>query len=324
MRNITSIVAVGVLVVVALAACGNDSPATNPGRPGDPDASVSAADAADAPDPDGCAGLDEAQAFACTERWFWRVFQVDFAGRRDAWTRMQKVESTHAGAQDRKKLARMIFQRGQLGLAMALEDGASDVIFEVQPAFQKAVDLDAEEAFYATWRDSMDVGLAAVQNKREEVMQHLEVAWKNVERKPHTNIPSITGTTIGLPLDTGAPAKSVALLEAWECHPDRNSTNPWCTENSWKAPYLLPGFGLHLGEAYARVGNRARATEFFQRAVSAPGAATWKYRSMVEGYLSDMDGYMKTWSDLGQDRSGVSIAYANSVYACRICHSPSP
>jgi hypothetical protein len=269
-------------------------------------------------------GLREDETYDCTEALFWRVFQVAFDERRAAYDQMKTIYASVSAPKSPKRLARLIFQRGQLGLALALENADSSTVTEISADFRAAIALDPDEAFYATWLDTMNIGLATVQGKKDEVRTHLAEAWVNVARKPLQNIPSLSGTTIGLPLDTGAPAKTLALLEAWECHPDKHPTSTFCVGNSVKAPYTAPGFHLHMGEAYARMGNKARATELFRAALTAPKADTWKYRAMIEGYLADMDGYMARFAELGQDGDGFSIVYANQSYGCKICHAPNP
>lgn len=296
------------------------------GQAGAPGGSAGAAGkASDGPDttsyPDACAGLGEPAVYACAEQRFWTVFQVDFDHRKDVHDLLKALHDAIPAPKEPAKLAQMIFRRGQLGIALAIENGKVDLVDGIVPDFDRAIALDPTVGFYFTWRDSMLIARAELSGDKAKRAEAIAGVSANVARDPKRNIPSITGTLIGLPKSSGGPSLALSLLASWECHPDNAPKNPWCLENGWKAPYGAPGFQFHMGEEYARVGDKARATAFFEAALKAPGASGWAYRHVVEEKLADMDGYLKSFADLGDDGTAFLKVYANQKYGCALCHA---
>ena len=271
--------------------------------------------------PKDCAGLEGEATYECLEQRFWDVLRVDLS--LESRQRVHEMMTTHIEAAEPvdgedRWLSRLYFQRGQLSMAIAIEDEPSDAIAyigSVQPDFERASELDPDNKILPTWSDSMSVALAQASGDREALDAALDQAYANVEDCPLGNIPSITGTTIGLPMETGAPQRSIALLESWDC-----DAMGWCDNNTWKAPYSAPGLNYHLGEAFARVGRTDEAREYMERSKQAPGFQTWPYRHMTEEALADMDGFVGQFTELGEEGSAFDIVYANSEFGCKFCH----
>ena len=130
------------------------------------------------------------------------------------------------------------------------------------------------------------------------------------------NTLSISGTTIGLPLSTGAPQHTIELLDAWVCE-----DAPMCDGNTDRAPFGRPGLAFHFGEAYARVGRLDTAQAYMEQALTEEDADLWPYRFMAEEAALDIDGYAQKFADLGEEGSAFNLVYANSEVGCQFCHS---
>jgi hypothetical protein len=266
-----------------------------------------------------CSGLEGDATFECLEQRFWGVLRVDFDARLTVFDMMTAhIEATEPVEGEHQWLSRLYFQRGQLAMAIALEDkpdNAIQFIGGVRPDFQRAAELDPGNTILPTWDDSMAVALANAARDPVALEAALESAWENVEDCPLGNIPSITGTTLGLPMSTGAPQKSIELLERWDC-----DAMGWCTANTWKAPYAAPGLNYHLAESYARVGDAETARVYLDKSAAAPGYDEWPYRYVAEEASGDLDAFVGKFTALGEDGDAFNIVYANSEYGCKFCH----
>ncbi|MCP4806269.1 MAG: hypothetical protein GY913_05730 [Proteobacteria bacterium] len=267
-----------------------------------------------------CLGLDEATAFACVEEVFWDALMhdVELDQRELAYDRISGVIDAHPEPADTLGLGRRHFQRGQLAMALAIENGAQAYIGTVIPDIDRAMELDPDNPIIPTWKDSMLIAGAHLLGNDAELEQALEQAWENVELFPVGNVLSISGTTIGLPLSTGAPQKTVELLDEWECPLDRGFA--MCEGNTDRAPWSEPGLAFHFGEAYARVGRLETAQEYMDASVAA--GEGWPQLATAQAAADDIEGFAAKFEALGEDGSGFDIVYANSSVGCQFCHSP--
>jgi len=80
----------------------------------------------------------------------------------------------------------------------------------------------------------------------------------------------------------------------------------------------------HFAEAYARVGDRAKAATYLDQAAASPDYGAWPYRSVVDGARADLDAFLAKFSSLGQDGSAFDIVYANQPSGCVFCHASGP
>lgn len=267
--------------------------------------------------PADCEGVPEPEVYRCAEQLFWDVLRTDLDRRSSAYERLGELADALAGTEHRVLLSRLHFQRGQLAMALAIENDAQALVFEVVPAFDQAMALDPDNGIIPTWKDSMEIAFANILMDDVALQEAAERAWAHVELMPMGNVLSISGTTIGTALDTGIPQRTIELLDEWEC-----VGVPWCEENTWRTPFARPGLGYHFAEAYARVGDVARAEQYLDEALAAPGAEAWPYRHVAEEAAADVDAFAARFAAYGDSESPFDIMYANQSYGCQFCHSP--
>jgi hypothetical protein len=276
--------------------------------------------------PDDCRGLAEPDAYACVEQRYWEVFQVEHDRRMDAHAMMGAVLEEHGDdalarpAALREQRANVYFRRGQLAMAIAIEQRPSNAIHfigSVLPDFQRVEALHPEQFIVVSWRASMEIALAHVQGDDVSAVRYFDEAVAEIEASPLGNVPSISGTAIGLPLSTGVPQRLMAIIDEWEC-----SGADFCARNTEHAPWAMPGMAYHWAEHYARVGNRETAVQWLERSVAAEGYDRWPYRGIVETARGDVDGWIGQFTALGDEGSAFNLMYANSEVGCVFCHAP--
>lgn len=267
---------------------------------------------------DPCAQLAENEAFDCITDAFWVALQEgDEADRIETYNRLGDILDTFDPPVDPKRHAHIGFHRGQLAMAIALENKVMSYISKVLPDMQRAMDMDPENPLYPIWFDSMDVGMAGAFEDYDYLAQIKDRVFENALKQPEGNIPSISGTTIGLPLNTGYPQMTLELFEEYyEC-----VDKAWCLPVNDHAPYAMPGMNYHWAEQYMRVGNKERALYYLNQAASAEAFDKWPFRYMVDDALADIDAAIKPWNDLGEDGSGIYMSYANQDFGCMFCHT---
>jgi hypothetical protein len=284
----------------------------------DPEAAPATGDAAPTGD---CARFAVKDAVACAEARFWDAFQQPGLPLRKASEQTLAAVLAKADAEggDKKGRALLHFRLGQLRLAMALENDQRELAMKAQTVvigeFEAAMGLDPYDGIIAPWKDAMEIAMAAIMSDWERGVTLAQRGFDNVALNPLGNTLSLSGTTIGFPLSTGVPQKTVALLDAWTC-----SGVPWCAANTEHAPWARPGLEFHFAEAYARVGDRDQTKAHLDAALAAPGAAQWPYRSVAADARRDIDGFLEKFAALGEDGSAFAIAYANQKYGCVFCH----
>lgn len=276
----------------------------------------------DAPPAD-CASLGGAEKFACAEAWVWATLQDRLDARPQAHDILSAVIDAADPATEANELARMLAYRGQLGLAVTLENDDPRFVAEVVPDFERAAELAPENLNLPLWKDTMDIAFAALGGGRAGLVAAAERAFDHVEAGAggcaYVNTITLAGTTIGLPMDTGIPERTVELLGTQVC-----SDLSFCTANTWRAPYARPGLAYQLGEAYARVGDAEQARVHFSAALSEPGADTWAYRDMARDTLDNLDAVIAEYQAVPPDRGVFDSVSGNSRFGCILCHSPTP
>lgn len=273
----------------------------------------------DAPWTADCLELSGVERYLCGETWFWVGLSLDFENRPMARDHLSAIIEAGAQPGHERDLGRMHALRGQLSLAMVLENGHGDLIATINPDFDRAFELDPSNGIIATWKDSMDIALTWRLGNHDEMPALMERTWANVELCRMGNILSISGTTIGLPLSTGIPQDTIAQLDGWTC-----SEADFCYGNTWRAPWTMPGLAYHFGEAYARVGDRERAESYLREALVAEGSDQWPYRAMAEDTLANLDEFVDEFVALGEDGDAFDRMYANQEFGCVFCHSAEP
>ncbi len=270
--------------------------------------------------PADCRGLAEGATFDCTEQRFWTAFQQPaIEPRRDSEAMLMRTVAAFPAPTNKVGMSRVRFRLGQIRLAMALENGQSDFMLKASELiigeFDKAMELDPSNGIIAPWKDTMDMAIFAVLGDWDAAVPLAERGFENVAKSPMGNTLSLSGTTIGFPLSTKVPQRTVALLDVWKCEgPD------FCKQNTAHSPWARPGLAFHFAEAYARVGNREKAKQYLDEALAAAGAKEWPYRNVAEAASKDLDGFLGKFAARGEDKGAFDIAYANQPWGCLFCH----
>lgn len=222
-------------------------------------------------------------------------------------------------SEDPQASSRLHFRLGQLRLAMALENAQKKYALGAETLviaeFREATRLDPSNGIIAPWEDTMEMALPAIFEDWVKAVPLAERGFQNVAKNPLGNTLSLSGTTIGFPLSTGIPQRTAKLLDDWRCE-----GVDFCSRNTAHAPYARPGLSYHFAEAYARVGQRDKAQRYLREALSSPGAEQWPYRAVAQSAYDQLDGFLKTFADLGQDGSAFRMVYANQPSGCLFCH----
>lgn len=265
--------------------------------------------------PADCAGLGATDTAACAEARYWDA-QLDHKEMRgpayDLLTSLIRANPT---------MARLYFLRGTLAMTLALEDARGDLVTAIRPDLAKAQALDPSDARYPPWTDSMSLVLTFLANDTAAFAEAQQTAIEHVALDPTANILTLAGTMSGFPMRTGLPTKAVELLDAWSCDA---ANRAWCAHDTARAPFSQPGLAYMFGDAYARVGDRAHAKEWFDRALMAEGADAWPYRDIAERAARDVDSILAKYSALGADGSAMSLVAGNTTYGCSMCHTARP
>jgi hypothetical protein len=272
--------------------------------------------------PTGCAGVPVEESFVCGEYWFWRGLhdQVSDAERTAVHATLSEVIAVGeaAGGHD-MAVGRMYALRGQLGLAMLLENAIMEHLLTVVPDFERTLELDPGNTIIPTWIDTMELVIKLRTGDEDGVSAVAERAWQNIELCRLGNIPSLNGTAIGMPLSTGIPQRMGGLLDEWVCQ-----GAAMCDGNTELAPWGAPGMLFEWAESYLRLGRKEEAREYMTQALAAPGADDWPYRGLVQDTLDHLDEAAAEFEAAGDDDDVFLLLSANQRFGCVFCHAQSP
>jgi tetratricopeptide (TPR) repeat protein len=245
--------------------------------------------------------------------------QPELGPREASEALMTELLRRFPASEDPQASSRLHFRLGQLRLAMALENAQKKYAIGAETLviaeFREAARLDPSNGIIAPWEDTMEMALPAIFEDWVKAVPLAERGFQNVAKNPLGNTLSLSGTTIGFPLSTGIPQRTAKLLDDWRCE-----GVDFCSRNTAHAPYARPGLSYHFAEAYARVGQRDKAQRYLREALSSPGAEHWPYRAVAQSAYDQLDGFLKTFADLGQDGSAFHMVYANQPSGCLFCH----
>ncbi|HBQ13150.1 MAG TPA: hypothetical protein DEF51_19090 [Myxococcales bacterium] len=270
-----------------------------------------------------CSGLDEARAYECVEQYYWRVFQVDRDERVDAHADFGAVLDEHAPGDPALSFERanVYFRRGQLAMAIAIEENVGDdqirFVASIVPDFEQTERLAPDYSIVVSWKASMEIAIAHVTGDDARATELYDAAEREIREDPLGNVPSISGTAIGLPLSTGVPQRVIEAIDEWECEGPE-----FCERNTEHAPWARPGMAYHWAEHYARVGDRETTVRYLDESLRAEGFDAWPYRWVVEEAAADPDALLARFAERGEDGSCFDIMYANAEYGCVFCHAP--
>jgi hypothetical protein len=257
--------------------------------------------------------------FNCAEHEFWHAFSDGrVKARKDAETILGDIMKLNQKSQEAPKRGRLLALRGYLRLAMALENAKMEYLLfgGMEKDFQEAKKLDTENKTYDTFLDTIVMAKAAVFGDWKKATALALPAFEILKDHP-TNILALSGTTIGFPMSTGLPQKTIEFMDSWVCPDD---IADFCYDNTQHAPFARPGLSFHFAEAYARMGDREKTLHYLEQARQSPGYDAWQYKQLVETPLADMDKYMGYWASFGPDDSAFDKVYANQNFGCVMCH----
>jgi hypothetical protein len=157
--------------------------------------------------------------FLCAEQEFWYGFSDGrLKVRQEVEAVLGKIMSLTNDSTDGPKRGRLFALRGYLRLAMALENAKMEyMIFgSLEKDFQDAKKLDTEDKVYDTFLDTIVMAKAAAFGNWKKATELALPAFDILKDQP-TNILALSGTTIGFPMDTGLPQKTIKFLDEWTC-----------------------------------------------------------------------------------------------------------
>lgn len=264
-------------------------------------------------------GRSHDEIYQCADQAFWEGFSD---GRLDKRVSAEKrVGEALALLQDwdeQEKLARIHFLRGSLRMAMALENGKLQYAmfnnYYVGRDMRRSEELDPDGIAAPAFLNALDMANAAVFKRWNAATTLADAAIVDAYHVGIGAAFAVGGTLIGFPLATGIPDKTVTMMEEVPCD------IYFCTDNTQKAPFAVPGLAFHQAEGYARVGDRENMMRWIETARTAPGYEDWFFNSIVEDVAADPDAFLQKFSQYGNDGAPFMEVYANSNFGCVFCH----
>ncbi|HYX33660.1 MAG TPA: hypothetical protein VE954_11140 [Oligoflexus sp.] len=263
--------------------------------------------------------VSEDLLFTCAEHEFWHAFSDGrLKPRKEAETILADIMKLTQKSTEGAKRGRLLALRGYLRLSMALENAKLEYLLlgGMENDFKAAKKLDTENKTYDTFLDTIIMAKSAAFGDWKKATALALPAFEILKDHP-TNILALSGTTIGFPMNSGLPQKTIEFLSTWTCPDD---IADFCYDNTQHAPFARPGLSFHFAEAYARMGDRAKTIEYLEKAKQAPAYDAWQYKHLVEKPLADMDTYMAYWNAFGPADSAFDKVYANQNFGCVMCH----
>ncbi|HVK98721.1 MAG TPA: hypothetical protein VM553_02870 [Dongiaceae bacterium] len=264
-------------------------------------------------------GRSQDEIYQCADQAFWESFSDGRLEQRvAAEKRMSEALNLLQDWDESEKLARAHFLRGALRLAMSLENGKVQYAvlnnYYVGTDMRRAVELDPDGIAAPAFLNALNMANAAI-FKRWNTASSLANAA--IDDAYHVGIGAafaIGGNLLGFPLTSGIPARTVTMMEEIPC--DQN----FCTDNTKKAPFSVPGLAFHQAEGYARIGDKAGLLHWLDVARNAPGYEEWYFNYIVEAVAADPDSFLQKFAQYGESGAPYMEVYANSNFGCVFCH----
>lgn len=266
--------------------------------------------------PDGCVGTSGLDAFACFEQLFWQVLQFDDAGRADAYLALEALalEAGEDPTLDAEQRARLFWRLGQLGSAMAAEDGDLSAAPDIQRYIERAVEILPDSVMLQGWLKTVEIMVAVQLGTDYEPI--LDELWALYPQDPASVAGAVLGIAAGLPLDTGWPDTAVEIV----ANMDHDACEPWCGWEFLRAPYAMIGQYFLYAETYARVGDVEGARHWLEQAAAQPDADTWPFAPELDAALADTDAFAARFTDRPADETVFDLMVMNTEGTCRGCH----
>jgi hypothetical protein len=270
---------------------------------------------------DDCVGATGEDAFACGEQLFWQTFQFSHDQRKAGFVVLERLvdQEEAAGLLDDRRLARLNFRAGQLGVAIVAENGDTSPGVKVQRYLERAVELDPDgDVIIKAWLYTVKINGAVILGQDPD--QYLDELWALYE----TSKPAVAGTVMvlaaGMPMASGWPKIAVDLVE----NVDPDDCADWCGWAAYRAPFALPGQYFSYAEVEARFGNREQTLKFLELTRQTPRYATWPLKSVADAAYADVDAFIAKFKARPEDKSVTDLLVSGSSAACMVCHAPLP
>jgi tetratricopeptide (TPR) repeat protein len=212
--------------------------------------------------------------------------------------------------------------RGSLMYAMALlsalaEDLDFSVLTQVEPAFERAVELNPDDLRIPGWLGTVQVRTAMALGNQEALDAAIEAMIEAADAYPEFNNFSLALAFARLPRSTPYPQMALDRLEAIL---DCGDSHDVC-RNTERVPHNVEGSLMTFGDVHARLGHLEEARAYYEAALSTPDAARWAHRGTAEGYLEDLPDRVARMSD--DDPDDDPPWFSEGETSCVGCHGRS-
>jgi tetratricopeptide (TPR) repeat protein len=180
--------------------------------------------------------------------------------------------------------------RGSLMYAMALLSALAEdlnflVLGQVEPAFERAIVLNPDDARIPGWLGTVQVRTATVLGNEAELEQAIAAMIEAADAYPEFNNFSLALAFARLPLSTPYPQMALdRLLSILDCA----DTHDVC-QNTPLVPHNVEGSLMTIGDVYARLGHLDEARAHYEAALATSDSARWAHRATAELYLANIE-----------------------------------
>lgn len=202
---------------------------------------------------------------------------------------------------------------GMCSLASFVEDGSLAGRGRIEPALARAVELDPSitNAVGNLVLNRFNTALF-LKNQAD-----IDAATKELIAVADADIFNTFVLAFGLMQlgrDTPYPQMAADRLDTYNA---QCSMYKYC-RNSESVPHHDVGLFMHSGDAHVRVGNQAKADEYYQKALVADGADTWPFLQDAKDWAAGSAARIALHADA--DPTNDPPMFLSGTRACRACH----
>lgn len=209
--------------------------------------------------------------------------------------------------------ARAFFFLGMCSLLRVAEDGQVGAAFDADEALTIAHEIDPSDARIEgnMWLTRFNIAYAF--GNKPEIDEALEGLTKAADADPFSKFVASLAFS-QMDVASGYPAKSVEALEGLlEICP----TLEYCA-NTPVVIHHDPALYMQIGDAYVRVGDKAKAVDAYAKALVAPGADTWDIATEAKAWADAVDERIMLHADA--DPSNDPKYFLDGPKTCSGCH----
>ena len=191
----------------------------------------------------------------------------------DTSKRGEALDALRAATEAYPDNARAFLFLGMCTLSAVAEETNLLVVNDVQPALERAYELDPTDLRIPGWIGSVKVRMATIPILGTEEAKAEAIAYmiSAADLYPDFNNVSLAiAFSSGFGLDTPYPQMAIDRLEAITACV---ATDPACRNNP-NAPHNIPGSMMLFADVYARIGDAEQAAHYYQLALDSDGAFT--------------------------------------------------